>query len=160
MSKVANSTRKNSSVQVSRPSRQQQKGVGLIEVMVAMFILAFGALAIVNLQTASAVAVQGSADHFKINELGLVIAEQVKIDTERASNGAYNTVFADETAPTNAPDDIEAIINEWKATMARSTPNGETQIDCDDEVCDISLRWNGNVQSDDNSQVFNIRTPI
>lgn len=160
MTKIKQTNHANVQGMMRSASAKFQRGVTLIEVMVAMFILAFGALAIVNLQTASAVAIQSSADHFKINELGLMIASQLKIDSERAANGDYNTVYADDAAPGSAPTATKSKINAWKASMQRSTPNGETQINCDALECTISLRWSDTSEEDLEQQVFNLKTPI
>lgn len=138
----------------------KQNGISLIEVLIAMFILAFGALAIVNLQTASAIAINSSTDHFTINKLSQGIVEQLKADTTRATTGDYNTDFSETEASANAPADIAQRINEWKAVVARSIPQGEMRIECNEDECDIVLKWHEQSHAGVADQTFNIKTPI
>jgi len=138
----------------------KQAGITLIEVLIAMFILAFGSLAIVNLQTSSAIAIGSSADHFRINELSLGIVEQLKADTTNAAAGNYNTDFADTEAPANTPVQVANRINAWKTSIARSIPQGETRIQCTESECDIALKWYELSHSGVSDQTFNIKTPL
>jgi len=137
-----------------------QGGVGLIEVLIALFILAIGALAIANLQTASNVAMQNSADYFKLNELSFSVIEQLKADSVNAGLGDYNTTYAETTAKTTAPADVSIKVNAWKNTAAYILPLGEMQIDCAATECLVSLRWHETAHSGTNEQVYNIRSPI
>lgn len=139
---------------------KKQSGVGLLEVLIAIFILAFGSIAIVNLQTSSVLAITISADHFKINELSQEIAEQLKADSKSAAAGEYNTGFAETAAATGTPLLIAQKINQWKTSMARSTTNGETSIACNLTECNIGLKWYEISHDDVSNQVFNLKTPI
>jgi len=138
----------------------KQAGVTLIEVLVTMLILAFGSLAIVNLQTSSAVAIGSSSDHFRINELSLGIVEQLKADVINAAAGNYNTDFVDTEAPANASAQIANRINEWKSSVARSIPQGKTRIQCSESECEIALKWHETSHSSTSDQTFNIKTPL
>lgn len=140
--------------------KHKQSGVSLIEVLVAMFILAFGALAIVNLHTASAIAIGHSADHFRISELSQGIVEQLKADSSRAAAGDYNTGFAEATAKPGSSDGVTKKINSWKTTVARSIPRGETSIQCDADECDVVLRWHEVSHDGVADQTFNVKTPL
>lgn len=155
-SKLSHSVKQKSTFAV----RRIQTGVSLIEVLAALFILVFGSLAIVHLQTASALSVSSSADHFKINELGHLVIEQLKSDRERASSGGYNTVFDDEKAPASAAADIALKINEWKSTMSRSTPLGRVKIECDNSECNVGLQWYEHSYEVEPEQIYNIKMPI
>ncbi len=145
---------------VKKHASSRQTGVSLIEVLVAMFILSFGALAIVNLQTNSILAVYTSAGHFKVNELSQVIVEQLIADSIRAAEGQYNTDFSEEVAPSTASPDIAEKINMWKASMSQTTSYGETSIDCNASECLIALKWRENTQDGTEEQVYNLKTPI
>jgi len=138
----------------------RQSGVSLIEVLIAMFILAFGSLAIVNLQTSSAIAIGSSADHFKIDKLSQGIVEQLKADIVGAAAGDYNTDFTDTQAPANTPTRIAHQINEWKASVARSIPQGQTRIQCTESACDIALKWYEVSHFGVSDQTFNVKTPL
>jgi len=143
-----------------RLTANRQQGVSLLEVLIAMFILTFGALAIVNLQTASTIAMSSSADHFKINELSQTMIEQLKADSGRAAIGDYNTDFTEAAGPATASADVNSRIRAWKATMSRSTPLGEASIDCDADECTIGLRWYEISHDGSTHQTFNAKTPL
>lgn len=140
--------------------KQYQQGLGLVEVLTAIFILAFGALAIVNLQTTSAIGFTTSADHFKINELSQVIIEQLRTDSVRAAAGDYDTNYEDAGASPSASTEIQQKVAAWKATMSRSTPLGETSIQCTVTECNVGLKWYETSFEGEFDQVFNVRTPI
>jgi len=147
-------------INTRNPVRKKQLGVGLVEVLIALFILAIGALAIVNLQTASAVAISSSADHFKINELSQGIIENLKADANRAIAGHYNTTFNENAASASIPSDIAQKINEWKKATSRSLPQGLTQIDCSSSECNIGFKWYEPSHSGLTDQVYNLKSPI
>lgn len=138
----------------------RQQGVTLLEVLITLAILTFGALAIANLQTASSIAVQASADHFKINELGQVIVEQLKADPTRAAAGDYNTDYTDLDGSTSSSTEVSEKISAWKKTMFDSTPNGETGIKCDSVNCTVSLKWYELSHDGVAVQYFNLKTPM
>jgi len=139
---------------------KNQLGVGLVEVLIALVILAFGALAIVNLQTASAVAISSSADHFKINELSQGIIEHLKADSNRAIAGNYNTAFSEDAASASIPTDIAQKINEWKQATSRSLPQGQAQIKCSTSECNVGFKWHESSHSGIDNQVYNLKSPI
>ncbi|MEM7257986.1 MAG: prepilin-type N-terminal cleavage/methylation domain-containing protein, partial [Pseudomonadota bacterium] len=66
-----------------------QRGVGLIEVMTALFILAFAALAISNVQITALSGVTISTSHFAISTISEEIAEHLKADPAQAADTAF-----------------------------------------------------------------------
>ena len=147
-----------------RPDRTKlartQNGVGLIEVLISLVILAVGALAIANLHTASNVAMRNSADYFKLNELSYSVIENLKADSANAQLGAYNTEYTQTVASPTAPATVSKKINSWKNAVANIVPLGEMQIDCASSECLVSLRWYETSSKGSNSQVYNVRSPI
>ena len=137
-----------------------QSGVGLIEVLIALVVLAVGALAVGNLQTASNVAMRNSADYFKLNELSYSIIEQLKADSVNANAGEYNTSYTDTLSDDSTSDNVTKRVNAWKSTVAYILPLGEMQINCASSECLVSLRWYENSRTGSNQEVYNVRSPI
>ncbi len=142
------------------PYRVFQNGVGLIEVMIALFILAFGALAIGNVQISALTSVSVSTSHFSVSKLTEEIAEQLKADPVEAGLGGYNTPFADTAARTSIPAQRAGVINNWKNNVSTALPSGATQINCTTNVCTISLRWSERITSGATEQLYNLRIPL
>ncbi len=141
-------------------SHHAQRGVGLIEVLAAVFIMTIGVLAIAHLQTASLVATKNSADFFEINELSHKILEQLKADRGNAANGAYNFAFGDSTAGGGANADIVQKVGAWNAEMGLIVYQGQVSVDCDTDECQVSLRWNETSHEGEGQEVFNLKSPI
>ena len=138
----------------------KQSGVGLIEVMIALFILAFGALAIGNVQMSALFSVQVSSSHYAINNIAEGIAEHLKADPFQASTGIYNTVYT-ETAGTNAmPVTVRNFVSNSKVAAATELKDGELQIDCTTTECTVSLRWSDFSIAGQALQFYNLRVPL
>jgi len=137
-----------------------QRGVGLIEVLIALIVLAIGALGVANLQTASNVAMRNSADYFKLNELSYSIMEQLKGDSVNAEAGEYNTGYSETLSNASVPDEVSAKINAWKNTVNHILPLGEMQINCAASECLVSLRWYETSSAGSTEAVYNLRSPI
>ena len=152
----------NSPLKMNNPigHSKNQQGIGIVEMLVAVFILAFGSLAIFNLQTSSLLAAASSTDHFKINEISQNIAEQLKSDSNRAASGEYNTNFEDIAAATDSTVLVANRINNWKTTVSRSMLNGQTQIVCDNTSCTVALKWVEYSHDGVSEQVFNLKTAL
>lgn len=136
---------------------QTQQGVGLIEVMIALFIFAFGSLAIGNMLAGSLSAVHFSASHLALDTISREITEHLKANSARAGLGGYNTTFVETTAAANVYD--ENIINSWKSRVD-SLLSGETEIQCTTSNCLLSISWKEYTGTDSNEQVYNLNVPL
>jgi type IV pilus modification protein PilV len=138
----------------------RQLGVGLLEVMIALFILAFGALAIGNVQISALTSVNVSTSHFAVSKLTDEIAEHLKSDPVEAGAGGYNTPFTETAANASVPVQRANLINNWKSSVSSALPSGATQITCVTATCTISLRWSESVVSGVTEQFYNLRIPL
>lgn len=128
--------------------------------MAALFILAFGALAIGNMQASALSAVSISTSHYDVSSLSEEILEHLKADPEQAGLGIYNTTFADAAAAATVPADRAAIINGWKNRVADLLPLGATQVACNTTECTVSLRWREVVTSGTTQQLYHLKVPL
>ena len=138
----------------------RQRGVTLIEVMIALFILVFGALAIANMQVSAMSSAKVASSHFAVSNIADEVLEQLKADYTEAGQGAYNTAFADSAAAVTVPAQRAAIINGWKSATAAALPEGTIEITCIITECTVSLRWRENVTGSVTQQLYNLRTPL
>ncbi len=144
--------------QHSRGSTQQ--GVGLIEVMIALFILAFGALAIGNVQLTALSSANISTSHFAVNSIAEEIAEKIKADSAQAANGLYNTTFDEATAMAGMNPQVTSLVNTTKQAAASSLKDGALQIACTPTDCTVSLRWRESITAGQTQQIYNLRFPL
>jgi type IV pilus assembly protein PilV len=123
-----------------------QKGVSLIEILVAVLILSFGLLGIAALQTRALQGNQSSMQRSQAVMLNNSIIDAMRIDRENAKSGAYN--ISNVCGPTGigagstlAKNNLRAWLTAADDTMAGSSPPCGT-ISCDvNFVCSAKLSW-------------------
>ena len=134
----------------------KQRGVGIIEALIALALLMFAALSVSNLQTSSLLSMHISESHFSINEQSRDMLEVLKSNTFAAKQGLFNYDFeqsplvdADTTPPV-------ARIAQWKTDVADSLPKGDGKIECGAEKCTVTVKWVENIDGTLADQFFNI----
>jgi len=137
-----------------------EQGVGIIEVMAALSVLMFAALAISNMQTNSAVSMIISKSHFAINETTGNMLETLRSNAEDARTGSYNSVFDDAPGSTTTANPVANTIARWKQHVTDRLPKGAGQIDCSAQKCTVSVRWSEYIDGSDEYQYFNMAGPL
>lgn len=141
-------------------SSKREGGVGLIEVMIALFILTFGALAIASMQASALSAVRISSSHYEVSSISEEILAHLKADSAGAGSGVYNTTFDETAAAETVSAERGEFINEWKNKVAFTLSDGATQINCDTTECTVSLRWREAVSTGTSQQIYNLKVPL
>lgn len=116
-------------------------GVGLIEVLIAIVILAFGLLGIAALQMATLRKSQSSLERSQASVQTYAILDAMRANRDAARIGAYNLGAMTCTAPTGdtlARKDLANWINSLKQSLG---PSACGQIVCGNEACEISVQW-------------------
>jgi type IV pilus assembly protein PilV len=127
--------------------RHNQRGVGLVEVLIAVLVLSFGMLGMVGLQTWSLRNNQSALERGMATLQTNSIVDAMRADLENASNGAYDIDLDDET-PVSADvavdlPPIEQAIADWRQALVASINSTATgAIDCNGADCVITVRWN------------------
>jgi len=130
-----------------RPPRlpgARQKGFGLIEVLVALLILAVGLLGMASLQTASLQQTTGSQTRTQAILLAKDIVERIRANRpNRASYAlagqaavACNTGFAITNGGVAADD-----LNEWRNALGCLLPGGNGEIAVNGDVVTVDITW-------------------
>ena len=75
--------------------RYQQRGVGLIEVLVALVVVSFGVLGMASLQLTGMKQSSGGFNRSKASLYAQNMATRIRINTEAVTAGAYNALDSD-----------------------------------------------------------------
>lgn len=130
----------------SRPPVRGQRGYSLIEVMIAVLVMAIGLLGIAAMQTAALRNSQSSLERSQAVISAYTVLDAMRANRDAALAGSYNTsgfqCDTDGTGSLAAVDRAEWIRG-WRSTL-NATDGDEAacgSIDCDNGICEIALRW-------------------
>ncbi len=107
------------------PEARQQAGAGLIEVMVALVVLAIGLLGIAGLQLVSLQNNHSAALRSQAVTLGYDALDRMRANRDAANLGDYTTDFPDAAPAGTAV--AEQDLQEWKLMLA-ALPSGAGAI--------------------------------
>ena len=141
----------NSIASTSQPRRvpSRVRGVGLVEVMVALVVLSIGLLGVANLQLSGLRMTQEAYFHSQAAVLAQDIIDRMRANPAAAASGAYlRDSFAEEKkAPRCAPVGLDGDVADqdlalWTQRLACALPAGDgTVVRRNDGVMRITVRW-------------------
>lgn len=126
-------------------SGSMQQGVSLIEVLVALFVLAFGMLGIAGMQTMAMKANQSAFERNAAVIAAYSMADRMRSNQTLARNGTYNRDLP--TSGCEIPTGTEPAtidINQWLTGLANNLGAGSCGgITCSGTPvsCRITVRW-------------------
>lgn len=138
----------------------KQRGVGLIEVLVTVLIMATALLSLSALQMRSLQFNHSAYLRSQANILAYDIIDRIRINRKNVSQ--YSLAYA-AAAPTGTS--LSALdLREWRTTLQTIMPDGLGQVECNVAgICTISIRWTEQNQSgsdDEASAIFEYTTRI
>lgn len=149
--------------------KTQQQGVGLIEVMITVLVLATALLTVAALQTRALQFNQSAYVRSQANIFAYDIIDRIRINRgANAANIAFYEVSYDGN-PGGGNGLATADINEWRQNLTDALPAAKGAIDCTvaTQICTVSIRWVEEhifgEEGDDNSDAvteFNYSTRI
>ncbi len=151
----------------SHPFRKEA-GATLIEVLIAMVVLAIGLLGLAGLQATSIQSNHSAYYRSQATLLANDLADRMRANRTEALTNAYLIDFptpstSNSVSGTSAQKDIA----EWLNQLALTLPDGTGKVEKDSTLVTISVRWNdtrGQIKaSGDNNthtQIFAYRTEI
>ena len=112
----------------------RQRGVALLEVLIAFFILSIGLMGLAGLQMKSVQFSQGAYQRTQASMAIYDVLDMMRLNRAAAQTGAYDVSFAGSSGV--------ADVTAWKLALQNSLPNGEGSINCvGDDICTISIQW-------------------
>ncbi|MET0279743.1 MAG: type IV pilus modification protein PilV [Steroidobacteraceae bacterium] len=119
---------------------QRQRGVGLIEVLIAVLVLSIGMLGMAGLQTWALRNNQSAQQRSTAVVQAYYIADAMRADRANALAGAFD-IGIDDPAPTGTSFATTSRIS-WRQNLADTLGAGATgSVDCDGPICDVVVRW-------------------
>lgn len=120
-------------------------GVGLIEVLIAVVILAFGMLGIAALQAAALRNSQSALERSQATMQTYAILDAMRANVSAARIGKYDLTIMTCNAPNADPKDLAATdLHNWITSLKSSlgnSPNTCGQIACGSLECTIVVQW-------------------
>ena len=123
-------------------SMESQRGASLIEVLVAVLVLAIGMLGIAALQSMTLKNTQSASDRTAAIIQGYAILDMLRANREDAMAGLYNEGYRC-AAPTSSTSRINADRAAWIAQLHDSVgASACSRVDCNANSCVVGVRWN------------------
>ncbi len=123
---------------------RRQRGLSLIEVLIAMLILAIGLLGIAAMQAITLRNSQSAFDRTQAVVLSYAMLDRMRANAPAARAGNYNlaeTCAVPTGTTTLIQNDHRLWIQELRGTMGDATTTCGT-ISCVASVCSITVKWN------------------
>lgn len=136
----------------------QQRGVGLIEVLIAVLVLSFGLLGLAGLQMRTLRNNESSLERgMAVIEMH-AIADAMRADRTNAINEKYN-IAATAESPTGSTFAATAI-RTWRSNLIASLGEEATgSVACSGAFCTITVRWNDS-RASGGSEAYSVSTEV
>lgn len=117
-----------------------QRGVGLIEVLIALLVLSFGMLGLAGLQMWSLRYNQSAMERGMAVVQTHSIVDAMRADRAAALSDDFD-IGLDDTAPSGATFP-EVSLRTWRASLVAALgPAATGEVACDGAACQIRVRW-------------------
>jgi type IV pilus assembly protein PilV len=118
-----------------------QRGVGLVEILVAVLVLSIGLLGLAGLQVRTLRNSQSALERGVAVVETHAIADAMRADRANALGGDFDIALAD-SAPTGTAF-ADVVLAAWRANLIASLGEGATgSVDCNGADCMIVVQWN------------------
>ncbi len=124
----------------------RQQGATLIEVLIAMVVLAIGLLGLAGLQSTSIQSNQGSYYRSQATVLANDMADRMRANRTAALAGGYAIATAPRSSSSNTVSGTRAEKDkaEWLNALAETLPLGTGKITLNNNIFLIEVIWNDN----------------
>jgi type IV pilus assembly protein PilV len=123
---------------VTTPTRQ--RGITLIEILVAVLVLSVGLLGLAGLQTSALRNNHSSFERSLAVMESYSIIDAMRADREGAENGDFNIGLEDE--PTGASFAANELTKWRNRLIAQLGPDATGSVNCNGLLCSIVVQWN------------------
>ena len=125
---------------------RNQRGVSMIEVLIAFFVLSIGLMGLAALQVKAVQYNQGAYQRSQATLAANPMLDMIRANASLSSPAAspllsYNMDFA--TSATQTSTVIEQDKKMWKEFLAATLPDGKGAVACNNgtRICTISVQW-------------------
>lgn len=124
----------------SRGLLRQQRGIGLIEVLITVLVLAIGLLGLAGLQLASLRNNQSAMERSMGVMQSYSIIEAIRADADSAKNGRFNIGLEDDpSASTTFP---AQSVQVWRAQLTQNLGSAaKGSVACNSTDCTVIVQW-------------------
>lgn len=143
----------NNKIQIQNRTLFREKGVGLIEVLIAMLLFGTALVTLSGLQTRSLQFNQSAYFRSQASMLAYDIIDRIRIN--RIQSNLYDRDFDDEKPDDSETDLLDQDLRSWVSAIEESLPNGKGKIACESFSCTVEIRWTELAESagDDNKEM-------
>lgn len=137
---------------------RRQRGFNLVEVLVALLVLAIGVLGAAAMQMNALKFNQTAAVRSQATFLAYDIVDRMRANRAAARGGDYDLAFADgkPNGATISAEDIDA----WLTQIEAQLPAGDGEIDRAGDSVTIRIRWDESRIGGANDQTFEFVTEL
>ena len=128
-----------------------QRGVGIVEILVAVLVLSIGLLGLAGLQMRTLRNNQSALERGVAVMETHAIADAMRADRSAAvaTPSAYN-IGIDDDAPSGGSTFAEAVLEGWRENLENMLGDEATgSVNCESALCTIVIRWNDSRGSGD-----------
>lgn len=117
-----------------------QRGVGLIEVLIALLVLSFGMLGLAGLQVWSLRYNQSAMERGMAVVQTYTIVDAMRADRAAALSSGFNIGM--DVSPPSGGSFPAVSLRAWRASLEAALGPGATgEVDCDGAVCTVRVQW-------------------
>lgn len=138
---------------------RRQRGVTMMEVLIAVLVLAIGLLGMAALQSASLRYNHSAYMRTVSNNLAYDMADRMRANRDAALNGDYDIAYAD-ADPTGATVPEQDVAG-WRAEVGQALPSGTSRIEVDAATGEatIGVRWD-DTRGEEALAIFEMTTQL
>ncbi len=128
----------------AKPRRPRQRGTSLLEVLIAMLLLAVGVLGMIGLKLVSLKYTGQSNSRAAAAIYATEILDRMRANPVRAALGQYNIALTDPPPPTPTGAPVNRVdLAQWRQHITESLPEGtgSVKVDPDDGSFTVELQW-------------------
>lgn|SRR5690606_9706226 len=117
-----------------------QRGIGLIEVLITVLVLSVGLLGLAGLQITSLKNNQSAMERSLAVVQSYTIVEAIRADTESAKQGRFNLSLTENAGSGTFPSGVHAL---WREQLKSNLGDEATgSVSCTNTECKVIVQWN------------------
>jgi type IV pilus assembly protein PilV len=128
----------NQKTHIQNRNMMKEKGVGLIEVLIAMLVFGTALVTLSGLQSRSLQFNQSAYLRSQASMLAYDIIDRIRINRINADSYDIQYDAATPTGSSLKDQDLKS----WKAAISASLPDGKGEVTCTaSKVCEVKIKW-------------------